>query len=480
MGWEREMERARRLHRPSLKNWECDGLYESFPEFQQSIFERAPYEHFIISQESGIPTNIPVVLDCRSVSPEEFHRNYEAKCMPCVITGIPQQAEWGAVHEWKLENLMNDEDLRNRRFKCGEDDDGRSIKVKLKHFLKYMSRNRDDSPLYIFDSGFDEDRLAKKILSSYTVPEYFNDDLFRLVSERRRPPYRWFLVGPERSGTTIHYDPLATNAWNTLLHGKKRWVLFPPYVPKHVVKGKGLIRKDEDDEAIHYFMTILPRIKRRAHAVGNHGDYRDFACFEFTQSAGETVFIPNGWWHAVLNMNDTVGITQNFCSPRNFDSVWLKTRKDRKMMAYKWLVQLEQHYPDLFQRALAMNERDGFVMKYDPVEVKRREEEEARRREIRKLQQEQEERKRRDERIWEVEETLRQKERQFVESERQRQLEEEEILRRERQIMEQEEKAKRSTHSSRGRRDVGGTSERLLAEISGSKRSRLDSPRVSP
>jgi hypothetical protein len=129
MGWEREMERARRLHRPSLKNWECDGLYESFPEFQQSIFERPPYEHFIISQESGIPTNIPVVLDCRSVSPEEFHRNYEAKCIPCVITGIPQQAEWGAVHEWKLENLMNDEDLRNRRFKCGEDDDERSIKV---------------------------------------------------------------------------------------------------------------------------------------------------------------------------------------------------------------------------------------------------------------------------------------------------------------------------------------------------------------
>ena len=36
---------------------------------------------------------------------------------------------------------------------------------KLKHFLKYMKRNRDDSPLYIFDSGFDEDRLAKKILS---------------------------------------------------------------------------------------------------------------------------------------------------------------------------------------------------------------------------------------------------------------------------------------------------------------------------
>lgn len=350
-----------------------------------------------------------------------------------------------------------------------------------------MKHTRDDSPLYIFDSGFDEDRLAKKILSSYKVPEYFQDDLFRLVSERRRPPYRWFLVGPKRSGTTVHYDPLATNAWNTLLHGRKRWVLFPPHVPKHVVKGKGLIRKDEDDEAIHYFMTILPRIKRRAHAVSNRGDFHGFACYEFTQNEGETVFVPNGWWHAVLNLTDTVGITQNFCSPRNFDSVWFKTRTDRKLMAYKWLFQLDEHYPHLAQRARAMNERDGFVMKYDPVEVKRRQEEETHQREIRKLrEEEEEERQRRDERISAGEEALRRKERQFLEAETRRQSEEEAPQRRERQILEEEHRrnseTRRSTHSSRSsRRDVvGSTSGRCLAEKSGSKRSRVDSPRVSP
>ena len=60
---------------------------------------------------------------------------------------------------------------------------------------------------------------------------------------------RWFLVGPKRSGTCVHIDPLATSAWNTLLVGRKQWVLFPPHLTKKFVKGARHIRKGEDDEA---------------------------------------------------------------------------------------------------------------------------------------------------------------------------------------------------------------------------------------
>ncbi len=154
----------------------------------------------------------------------------------------------------------------------------KAIRMKLRHFLQYLRHNRDDSPLYIFDATFDEDKYAKRILEDYTVPEYFNEDLLGLVGERRRPPYRWFLVGPCRSGTTVHIDPLGTSAWNTLVHGVKRWVLFPPHVSKSVVKGRKLILPaggGQDDEAIHYFTTILPRMKRRAagpSAEGRDGD----------------------------------------------------------------------------------------------------------------------------------------------------------------------------------------------------------------
>lgn len=59
-----------------------------------------------------------------------------------------------------------------------------------------MENQRDDSPLYIFDSHFDDYDVSKGLLGDFSVPDYFPDDLFSLVGERRRPPYR---CGPNLS-----------------------------------------------------------------------------------------------------------------------------------------------------------------------------------------------------------------------------------------------------------------------------------------
>eukprot|EP00571_Detonula_confervacea_P015328 CAMPEP_0172301134 /NCGR_PEP_ID=MMETSP1058-20130122/3083_1 /TAXON_ID=83371 /ORGANISM="Detonula confervacea, Strain CCMP 353" /LENGTH=512 /DNA_ID=CAMNT_0013011149 /DNA_START=156 /DNA_END=1694 /DNA_ORIENTATION=+ len=444
MGWEERAAKAKKGHRPSLKNWERDNLASIFPPYAEAILKSThPYRSFRInnggrgggakgdvldqslsledigggrngisygSSYHGGEVMYPIVLDAAQTPPKEFHERYEAKCIPVVIRNVPygvrnatsathgnnrdgdmmmeeekkecdgrhhnsinnhhhtaQTKEWPAVHLWKFNALSTDSDLSHCMLKCGEDDDGYTIRMKLKYFMEYLHHNRDDSPLYIFDATFDEDKYAKRILEDYTVPEYFSEDLLGLVGERRRPPYRWFLVGPCRSGTTVHIDPLGTSAWNTLIHGVKRWVLFPPHVPKSVVKGRKLILPGEDDEAIHYFTTILPRMKRRAAASGGKGDYANFECFEFTQYAGETVFIPHGWWHAVLNISHTVGITQNYCSRRNFDEVWTQTRSGRKKMSCSWLRRLDDHHPDLARRAKELNRRDGFVMWEDDV-----------------------------------------------------------------------------------------------------------------
>jgi len=66
-------------------------------------------------------------------------------------------------------------------------------------------------------------------------------------------------MGPARSGSGLHVDPLATSAWNALISGHKRWALFPPGTQRHHVLPKlpGLER-----EAVSWFTHVYPLTQR--------------------------------------------------------------------------------------------------------------------------------------------------------------------------------------------------------------------------
>ncbi|OTF77983.1 hypothetical protein BLA29_012407, partial [Euroglyphus maynei] len=87
------------------------------------------------------------------VSTEEFIAKYEMKYRPIVITGVNDD-NLKLMEKWNPERLAKK--YRNQKFKCGEDNEGFSVKLKMKYFVHYMNNNNDDSPLYIFDSTFGE------------------------------------------------------------------------------------------------------------------------------------------------------------------------------------------------------------------------------------------------------------------------------------------------------------------------------------
>ena len=101
------------------------------------------------------------------------------------------------------------------------------------------------------------------------------------------------------------------------------------HIDSRVARGKKYKYHNEGNEAIHYFDLMLPRLKK------NEGSNMKF--IEGVQHPGETIFVPGNWWHAVLNLDDTIAITQNFFNEGNFDVVWKRTREERKRLSVKLL-----------------------------------------------------------------------------------------------------------------------------------------------
>eukprot|EP00591_Stephanopyxis_turris_P008421 CAMPEP_0195512886 /NCGR_PEP_ID=MMETSP0794_2-20130614/4688_1 /TAXON_ID=515487 /ORGANISM="Stephanopyxis turris, Strain CCMP 815" /LENGTH=291 /DNA_ID=CAMNT_0040640767 /DNA_START=98 /DNA_END=973 /DNA_ORIENTATION=- len=256
---------------------------------------------------------------------------------------------WPDADAFSLQRLQSD--YGAQEFSIGtEDETGDDVTLTLDDYLSYASIDRDsdgdDSPLYIFDDwilspdGDDSCPLA----NAYSIPRCFPHDFMAEMGMDNRPPFCWLLIGAPRSGTAMHIDPTHTAAWNTLVSGKKRWILFPPICQDGAAAdqnddpGYSVIDDDDQDDDELYGDSVNHWIhdKYKTATIPDKG-------IDFVQMPGETVYVPNGWRHAVINLELSVAVTHNFVGPHNVQLA-LKSMKqsDDLDLALEWEDRLRQ------------------------------------------------------------------------------------------------------------------------------------------
>ena len=108
----------------------------------------------------------------------------------------------------------------------------------------------------------------------------------------------FLLLGPALSGSLPHRH---TAAVNILLRGRKRWHLWP-----HFCRNWGRVELNLTN-VVTWAVRELPALRASGRC----------APLEFEQHAGQTVFVPFGWGHAVINLEPTIAISKQLGTLRH-------------------------------------------------------------------------------------------------------------------------------------------------------------------
>ncbi|KAF2836352.1 Clavaminate synthase-like protein [Patellaria atrata CBS 101060] len=332
------------------------STYLNLPSYREAhvscrnLFSDALYRPYFCTYTSLRPytTAIPAQNEIQrltNLTQEEFNSSWLGK--PFILTSPVK--EWPVYWQWTIDNLLKR--YHDTSFRA------EAVDWLFHHYISYMRDSSDESPLYLFDSRFVE-KMGLTVGrdeedASYWIPDCFGGDLFNILGDQR-PNSRWLIIGPTRSGSTFHKDPNATSAWNAVIQGSKYWIMFPPSKTGELPPG---IFLSADQSEITSPLSIAEYLLE-FHALAR----KTPGCKEGICYRGEVLYVPSGWFHLVLNLEDGIAITQNFVPRARLGEVltFLKDMpeqvsgfKDEVVDPYGLLTQkLREQMPEILEEAL--------------------------------------------------------------------------------------------------------------------------------
>ncbi|CAH0476846.1 unnamed protein product [Peronospora belbahrii] len=322
----------------AVRNFHSDFLYRRWCRCHMKLEDA-----FVVPSEEVDPTIRRLQkIHIQDLTFQDFYEQYSK--VPFVICNAI--GNWKASTEWTSEKLVA-RFPTNVKHRITHNLDivssTSTMEMSFADYFQYANNQHDETPLYIFDAQFGEKMpsmledyrvddlkvFKEDFLSVLTDPEEDKNSKMRptkgvklesggkkvrkdkktkRVSGSMRPDFRWIVVGPQRTGAPWHQDPARTSAWNALVKGRKRWAIYPPNsLPPGVNVGKNGEYLDNglNMPSLMWYLHVYPTLTP------------DQKPLEIIQEEGETIYVPNGWWHLVLNLDLTIAVTHNFVDSHN-------------------------------------------------------------------------------------------------------------------------------------------------------------------
>ncbi len=246
------------------------------------------------------------------ISEHEFVEEYVAKNKPVVVDGLSfDPSKWtpDALKEnigelttqvygslFDLENIASLEEYIDDYF--GNTDDAYPTDVP---YVRWYNQLKD------VDFVWGDEAFAQ-LQSNWTKPNCMpSSDLLVPVTsgESKDPvadnfPYRGILVSARGARTRVHRDPFCSDAIVAQFYGSKEALLYHPDRTEELTMV-------EDDSSFGGFIDVRendlskPSIEPSCQGVIN---------------PGQMIFIPHGWLHDVISVQDSISITWNFVHKR--------------------------------------------------------------------------------------------------------------------------------------------------------------------
>jgi len=155
-----------------------------------------------------------------------------------------------------------------------------------------------------------------------------------------------FFGGPGGQFPYVHYDVFHLHAWITQLHGDKEFTLYAP--------GQ------------EHLLYVNPDIPWQSTIKNHHKlDYERYPLLRQAHSqtvvvhAGETLFLPCGWWHTARSLNLTISVAFDQLGPDNWPDFVADVADERRRAGRSGNAALLRGYLRLAGSLIGIGERFG-------------------------------------------------------------------------------------------------------------------------